>query len=93
MAVFFVASLLGSSLLLIHVLLPLTAYMGLARLFNRQWRWFWRCVGAATAGLILSLVFILPAFIEQTFSDAAVRAWWGGCVRARLARGGDAVVF
>ena len=77
-ALFFVLSLLGSTQLLIYVLLPLTAYMGLARLLARQWGWFWRCVAGAGAGFTLSMVFVLPALLEQTLTDAAVSG--GGAV-------------
>jgi len=70
-AVFFVVSLLGNTLLLIYLLLPLTLYIGISRLVQRQWGWLVRCVAGASAGLLLSLIFILPVLREQAASPVA----------------------
>ncbi|MEL6151580.1 MAG: hypothetical protein AAFR56_18275, partial [Chloroflexota bacterium] len=67
-SLFFVASILGNSLLLVYVLFPVTLIFTLARLVNREWGWLARIMGAAAAGGSVSLIFIVPIALEQVNS-------------------------
>ncbi|MEM6283345.1 MAG: hypothetical protein AAF787_14215, partial [Chloroflexota bacterium] len=78
-AVFFVFGLLGSSLLLIFMLAPVTLYFLVARWLERDWQWLRRITITVGACLLLSTVFIVPAAVEQATSDAATDP--GGAVR------------
>ncbi len=75
----FVAVILGSSLSLLFIALPLSALMWVTALAQRDWRWL-RSVSIATViGLVFAAVFFVPAAYEQATSPAAVDP--GGAVR------------
>lgn len=78
-AVFFVACILGSNLLLVFVVLPITGYFIVMRLLAREWVWLRRVIIAGAAGMLLAAVFFVPAAYEQATSDTAVDP--GGAVR------------
>lgn len=61
---FFVLSVLGSSQILIFLLLPVTALFALAPVSRREWPGLRRLLAAAGAGAGLSLIFIAPGFVE-----------------------------
>lgn len=61
---FFVLSVLGSSQILIFLLLPVTALFALMLAARREWPALRRLLAAAGAGAGLSLIFIAPGFVE-----------------------------
>lgn len=61
---FFVLSVLGSSQILIFLLLPVTALFALRLAARREWPPLRRLLAAAGLGAGLSLVFIAPGFVE-----------------------------
>ena len=78
-AVFFVCALLGSNLLLVVMLFPLTLFIVLKITMERQWMWLRRVILAVMLGGLLSTVFVIPATVEQLTSESAVDP--GGVVR------------
>jgi hypothetical protein len=77
-ALLFVLSLLGSFVLLVYVLFPITAVFVLWRLKLRDWRGALHVVIAAAAGGVLSLIFVLPGVLELLSMPALHE---GGSVR------------
>ena len=73
-AFFFVLSLLGSQLLLIYLLLPVTLLLLGMTLYARQWRALGRMLLSITGGGVLSLVFLLPILITS-LNQAAGPSW------------------
>ena len=63
-ALFFVLSLLGSSLNLIYVLFPVTALFLLSLLFRREWAALRRALVAVFLGGLLWLIFFLPVLSD-----------------------------
>lgn len=76
---FFTATILGSNLLLIVVLFPITLFFVLARFLERDWQWLRRIIIAVFIGVIFASVFMIPALIEQLNATSAVNP--GGEVR------------
>ncbi len=68
-AITFTLSLLGSSVLLIFVLFPLTVCFMIARLVGGQWVWLRRSIIGVVLGGVLSAVFLVPALLAPTSPD------------------------
>lgn len=63
--VFFVSSLLGSTLVLIYMLFPIVAVFGLMLIVKREWAGLRRAAMTVLGGGLLSLIFILPGAMES----------------------------
>jgi hypothetical protein len=63
-AFLFVLSLLGSFVLLIYMLFPITAVFMFWRLIQRDWRGILYSIAAVVIGGAISLIFVLPAVLE-----------------------------
>jgi hypothetical protein len=69
-ALFFCVSLLGNTLLLVYMLLPITALFGLSLLGRREWpalRW---SMGAVITGGLFALPFALPVALDMLSTPA-----------------------
>lgn len=69
-ALFFVLSLLGSSVILIYELFPITAVFFLALLFRREWANLRRLLLTVLIGGLFSLVFLVPALLDTLSTPA-----------------------
>lgn len=63
--IFFVCSLLGSTLILIYMLFPILTVFGLMLIVEREWAWLRRAALIVLCGGLLSLIFILPGAVES----------------------------
>lgn len=72
-ALFFVMSLLGSQLILIYLVAPITALFLLMHLVVRDWHGLLRIVAAAVVGGALALIFLVPVAAEQLSLPAQAR--------------------
>ncbi|MEO0565108.1 MAG: hypothetical protein AAF125_23575, partial [Chloroflexota bacterium] len=70
---FFVMSMLGSTMLLVFVLAPLTVLILLRWLMMREWVALRRNMIAVLMGGAVAAIFVVPAVIEQLTSPAAVQ--------------------
>jgi hypothetical protein len=61
---FFVFGCIGNYALVLYVLAPVTAFLPLARLFQRDWVGLRRILVAALFGVFVSFVFLVPAALE-----------------------------
>ncbi|MEO8610026.1 MAG: hypothetical protein ABI690_19185 [Chloroflexota bacterium] len=77
-ALFFVASLLGSSLNLIYVLFPVMAALIVSLLFRREWASLRRTILTIILGGLGSLIFLIPVLLEGAASP--IRLSEGGTV-------------
>lgn len=73
-ALAFIVSLLGSTLLLVYVLFPLTLAFALWMLAARRWDALRRALWAVLLGGVGAAPFVIPAVYEQLTAESAIRA-------------------
>jgi hypothetical protein len=69
----FVLSILGNSLLLVYLLLPITGLFTLSLLWKRQWTAFGRVILSAALGVALSSIFLVPIIRETLNAPDYIR--------------------
>lgn len=69
----FMLSMLGSTLVLIYMLLPITAVFGLMLVMRREWRGLRWMMGTVLLGSVLVLPFLLPTALEMAQTPARLR--------------------